>query len=165
MADLKVEKHKVLSFTYSILDENGVAQEHNDLAMSYVHGVDERVFPGVIAAMEGARTGETREVTMSPEQCFGEYDINKTFCDKIENIPPEFLKVGSEASFQNESGEQLTMTVKSVENGEIFLDGNHLFAGKTMTFKITARDIREATPEEIGTGFAVDNLAAAPKMH
>jgi FKBP-type peptidyl-prolyl cis-trans isomerase SlyD len=165
MADLKVEKHKVVSFTYSIVDENGTVQEQSDNPLSYVHGMDDRVFPLVMEAMEGATIGETREVKLSPEQGFGVYDEGKTFRDKIENVPLEFQKVGAEASFQNETGEQLTMTVKSIENGEIFLDGNHPFAGKTMTFIITVKDIRDAAAEEIGSGLAMDNPPISPSVH
>jgi FKBP-type peptidyl-prolyl cis-trans isomerase SlyD len=42
----------------------------------------------------------------------------------------------------------------SVENGEVFLDGNHPFAGKTLTVSMTVKAIRDATIEEIGTGLS-----------
>ena len=154
MPDLRVEKHKVVAFTYSILNDKGEVKEQNDIPLEYVHGADVRVFPEVVKAMEGAKIGDIKEIILTPENGFGEYDENKTYRDKIENVPPDYQKVGSEASFQNEDGEQLTMKVMSIENGEIFLDGNHPYAGKTLTFKITVKGIREATVDEVASGIA-----------
>lgn len=154
MSDLKVENYKVVSFTYSILNEKGEVKEQNDIPMDYVHGADKRVFPEVMQAMDGAKIGDTKEIVITPINGFGEYDENKSFRDKIENVPAECQIVGVEVSFQDEDGEQLTMKVVSIENGEIFLDGNHPFAGKTVTFKITVKGIRDAAVEEVGSGIA-----------
>ena len=87
------------------------------------------------------------------------YDENKTYHDKLENVPPEYHKVGAEASFKSEEGQELKMKVVSVENGEVFLDGNHPFAGKTMTFKITVKAIRDATEEEANTGLVDESVS------
>ena len=152
MSGLKVEKHKVVSFTSSILDEKGVVVEQNDVPMEYVHGADSSDFSGDMKAMEGAKIGDTIDIELTPENGFGEIDPSKRFRDKIENVPPEFQTIGTEASFQNDKGETLTMKVVAVENGEVFLDGNHPFAGKTMTFRIKVLDIRDATVEEVGSG-------------
>lgn len=165
MPEKIVENHKVDSFVYSILGESGTLYEENNIPMNYVHGIDARIFPEVIAAMEGAKINETKEIALSPWQGFGEYDANKTITDKIENVPTEFQNIGAEASFENESGEQLIMTVKSIENEEIILDGNHPFAGKTMTFRVTEKDIRDTTAEEIGAGLVTDHTYTAEKLH
>lgn len=156
MSDLKVEKHKVVAFTYSILNKQGEVVEKSDIPMEYVHGADKRVFPLVMEAMEGTKIGDTKEIVLTPENGFGEYDENKSFRDKIDNVPPEYQTIGTEASFQNEDGHELKMKVMSVENGEILLDGNHPFAGKTVTFKITVKAIRDASVKEVGSGLAED---------
>ena len=152
MSELKVEKHKVVSFTSSILNDKGDVVEQNDVPMEYVHGAGDSGISDDMKAVEGAKVGDTIDIELTPENGFGEYDQNKTFRDKIENVPPEFLNIGSEASFQNEKGETLKMRVISVENGEVFLDGNHPFAGKTMTFRVKVIAIRDATIEEVGSG-------------
>lgn len=152
-----IEKDKVVSFTYSILNEKGKVEEQSDIPMEYVHGVDERVFPLVTKAMEGAKVGDTKEVILEPADGFGVYEENKTYRNKVENIPPEYHSVGAEATFKDEDGKELKMKVISVENGEVFLDGNHPFAGRTMTFKITVKAIRKATIEEVASGIVVDH--------
>ena len=151
-----IEKNKVVSFTYSILNDKGKVEEQSDVPMEYVHGADDRVFPLVVEAMEGAKVGDTKEIILEPLDGFGVYDENKTYRDKVENVPPEYRVVGAEATFKNEDDQELKMKVVSVENGEVLLDGNHPFAGRTMTFKITVEAVREATAEEIETGLVIE---------
>lgn len=159
-----VEKHQVVSFTYSILNDKGEVEEQNDIPMEYVHGADERVFPLVVEAMEGAKIGDTKEIILEPLDGFGVYDENKTYRDKLENVPPEYRSLGAEATFKSEDGQPLKMKVVSVDNGEVLLDGNHPFAGRTMTFKITVKAIREASSEEISSGL-VEESATTNTVH
>lgn len=154
----KVEHQKVVSFTYQLLDEQGMVQEQSDLPMSYVHGVDDRVFPEIVEAMEGKKIGNEVEVTLPPEKGFGVYNPDLTFSDDIANVPPEFQQVGAKATFQNEAGDTTEMTVVKVEDGKVYLEGNHMFAGKTMTFKIKITGIREATEQEMGSSQPATNL-------
>ena len=157
-----VEKNKVVSFTHSILNEKAELVEQSDVPMEYVHGADQRVFPLVVEAMEGSKVGDTKEIILEPLDGFGVYDENKTYRDKLENVPAEYHSVGAEASFKSEDGQELKMKVISINNGEIFLDGNHPFAGKTMTFKITVKAIRDAMAEEVDTGLV--NESASTKQ-
>lgn len=154
----KVEHQKVVSFTYQLLDEQGMVQEQSDLPMSYVHGVDDRVFPEIVEAMEGKKIGNEVEVTLPPEKGFGVYNPDLTFSDDIANVPPEFQQVGAKATFQNDAGDTTEMTVVKVEDGKVYLEGNHMFAGKTMTFKIKITGIREATEQEMGSSQPATNL-------
>ncbi len=150
-----VEKNKVVTFTYIIMDENGSVQEQSDIPMSYLHGGDDRIFPAVMTAMEGHTVGEQVEIVLPPKEGFGEYDASLAYRDKIDNVPPEYRQIGAEAEFRNETGETVKMTVVKLENGEIMLDGNHPFAGKTMTFKVIITAIRDAADEEVRTGKVV----------
>lgn len=157
-----VEKNKVVSFTHSILNEKSELVEQSDVPMEYVHGSDQRVFPLIVEAMEGSKVGDTKEIILEPLDGFGVYDENKTYRDKLENVPAEYHSVGAEASFKSEDGQELKMKVISINNGEVFLDGNHPFAGKTMTFKITVEAIRDAMAEEVDTGLV--NESASTKQ-
>jgi len=151
----KVTKHKVVSFIYSILNEKGEIEENNDIPTDYVHGSNENVFPAVMSeALEGAEVGDSREILLPPEMGYGRYDENKTYRAKIEDMPEEYHKLGAQATFRDEDGKELLMTVMTIENGEVFLDGNHPFAGKTMTVKMTVKAIRDATVDEVGTGLS-----------
>jgi FKBP-type peptidyl-prolyl cis-trans isomerase SlyD len=110
------------------------------------------MYPKVAEALEGSKIGDEVEVSLSPAEGFGEHDPNLTFSDAIDNVPPEYRHIGAEATFENEDGESITMTVVKMEDGKIMLDGNHPFAGKTVTFKLRVKEIRDATEAEVGSG-------------
>lgn len=153
MSELKVEKHKIVSFTFSFLDEKGNVLEQNENPVDYVHGAGEDAFPAVMTeALEGSVIGETKEILLPPELGFGAYDENKTYRAKNEDVPVEYQKIGAEVTFQNQEGDDLRMTVMSIEDDGLFLDGNHPFAGKTLTVKMTVTGIRDATVQEVGSG-------------
>ena len=105
----KVEKHKVVSFTFSFLNEKGELLEENNVPVDYVHGSDEHVFPLVMSeALEGSKVGDTKEILLKPEDGFGSYDENKTYRAKIEDVPPEYNELGAQAIFKNEEESELT---------------------------------------------------------
>lgn len=163
MSEQKVEENKVVSLTYVIVDESGTVLEQYDMPISYVHGNNSNMYPKVAEALEGAKVGDEIEVTLSPAEGFGEHDPSMTFSDNIENVPPEYRHLGAEATFQNEQGETITMTVVKMEDGKIMLDGNHPFAGKTVTFKLRVKEIRDATEAEVGSGEVAQT--ANPVLH
>lgn len=151
-----ISPQTVVTFTYVILGSDGGVLEQSDLPMSYIHGVDGKMYPKVETAMTGASIGDEVEVELSPEEGFGQPDPDLMYVEKLENVPPEYRRIGAEAMFENEVGETITMKVTKIENGELTLDANHPFAGLTVKFKITVVDIRHATPQEIGSGEVMD---------
>ena len=97
-------------------------------------------------------------MVLPPEKGFGVHNPDLTINDDIANVPEEFQQVGAKATFQNDAGDTTEMTVVKVEGGKVYLDGNHMFAGKTMTFKIKVSSIRDATEQEIGSGQPVTSM-------
>lgn len=147
---------KVVTFTYTILNTEGQVLEQSDLPMSYMHGIDGKMYPSAEKAVDGASVGDIIECTITPEEGFGYPDPDLAYTDQLENVPPEYHRLGAEAMFENEDGESITMTVRKIENGMITLDANHPFAGQTVVFKINIIGVRDATEQEIGTGEVID---------
>jgi FKBP-type peptidyl-prolyl cis-trans isomerase SlyD len=147
-----VGRNKVVAFTYSIQDEMGDVLEQSDIPISYVHGGKHDMFEKVEAAMEGCVVGDVVEVSLTPEEGFGAHDESLTYSDDIENVPPEFRRVGAEVEMMNDQGDARKFIVTRIENGKLTVDGNHPMAGKIITFNIKVIDIREATEEEIRNG-------------
>ncbi|MGW8310049.1 MAG: FKBP-type peptidyl-prolyl cis-trans isomerase [Thiogranum sp.] len=154
-----VSKHKVVAVTYSILDESGAILEQSDIPVYYVHGGPNDMFPDVEEALDGCELGESVEVVLPPASAFGEHDASLTFVDDIDKVPAQFRRIGAEVQMQNESGEVRSFFVSNIENGKLTVDGNHPFAGKTLTYALTVADIRDATEEEKQKG------VAKPVMH
>lgn len=158
MTDQCVEDHKVVSFTYVIIDDKGEVVEQSDVPLSYVHGLDQALFPKLMAAMAGRHVGDAVEVLLSPEEGFGEPDSTLIVTEAREHVPPQFQSIGAEATFENAQGESKTMIVTQVDDATVTLDGNHPFAGKTVRYKLKVTEIRNATLDEIGNGMAQSGM-------
>ena len=147
-----VTKNKVVSLIYAVRNQKGELFEYRDLPVAYVHGSGVDLFPKIEEALEGRAIGDRVVVQLSPADAFGEHDPKLTFTDDIDNAPVELRRVGAEFEAQNAKGESIVLVVTRVEADKITVDANHPLAGQTITFEVTVRDIRDATPEEIRNG-------------
>ncbi|MGF1644421.1 MAG: peptidylprolyl isomerase [Thiotrichales bacterium] len=159
MTDETIRKHKLVEFTYRILDEHGRVLEQVDLPFNYIHGRDSGMHEKIERAMEGHRAGDTVTVRLDPSDGFGEADPNLIFTDDIDNVPEEFRRVGAEVEFRNDRGETKTFRVTEREDGKLTFDGNHPLAGKPIEFNLEILQVRDATADELSglvpTGQAV----------
>lgn len=156
MTEARVGKHKVVYLTYEIRDHTGNILEKSDIPVGYVHGANSPLFEKIERNLAGCGVGDTVDVTLSPEEGFGPHKPELTFTDEIRNVPPEYRRIGAEATFANDSGESITMVVTKIEDDKLTLDGNHPFAGKTVHFRVTVAGVRTATEEEISRGQPAD---------
>lgn len=153
MAEEKVTRGKVVSVTYTIRDQaDDNLLEAVDIPVDYLHGGRAGLYQKIEAALEGKAVGESVEVVLTPDDAFGPRDPSLTFTDVLENVPPEFRRLGAQAEFSNEAGATVTMTVTHIDAGTITLDGNHPLAGKNLVFAVRVAAIRDATPQEMMTG-------------
>ncbi len=153
MSDQRVENKKHVMFSYTIVDSDaGDVLEQVEIPMGYIHGGEQRMFDKVEKAMEGCTTGDEIEVNLTAAEAFGESDPELIFTDAIENVPPQFHKVGAEVEFKNDQGEVKSFTVTKIEDGLLTIDGNNPLIGKNLLFKVTIHDIRDASEKEIKAG-------------
>jgi len=157
MAAPKVEKNKVVSVTYSILDEHGTVLEQVDVPTDYLHGVDHALFPKIEAALNGKSIGDTIDVKLSPEEGFGPSDPSLMFTDDMDNVPPEFRTIGAKPTFVDSKGNTVEFVVTKIENGKLTVDSNHPFAGKAIDFHVTVVAIRDATEAELKRGISAED--------
>jgi len=151
-----VTNHTLVYITYSILDERGMVVEQHDIPVGYVQGANSGILPAIEAAVAGHKVGDRVEIKLSPEEGYGLRDESLVFQDDIENVPPQFRRIGAEVMFENEAGETKVFYVTAIEDGKVTVDGNPSLAGQSVTCLINVMDIREATPEEIRNGRPLD---------
>jgi FKBP-type peptidyl-prolyl cis-trans isomerase SlyD len=152
----------VVSFTYSIQDESGEIVEQSDLPISYVHGGKHDLFEKIEQALDGCVVGDSVKVPLTPEEGFGQHDESLTYTDDIDNVPPEFRRIGAEVEMMNDAGEARKFTVTHIGDGKLTVDGNHPLAGKVITFNIKVVEIRAASADEMAGG--VEPMAM-PVLH
>ena len=151
-----VTNHTLVYITYSILDARGMVVEQHDVPVGYVQGANSGILPAIEAAVAGRKVGDRVEITLSPEEGYGLRDESLMFTDDIENVPPQFRRIGAEVMFENEAGETKVFYVTAIEDGKVTVDGNPSLAGQSVTCLVNVMDIREATPEEIRNGRPLD---------
>ncbi|MDQ1315119.1 MAG: FKBP-type peptidyl-prolyl cis-trans isomerase SlyD [Pseudomonadota bacterium] len=153
---VSVTKNKLVYITYSILDSRGMVVEQHDIPVGYVQGANSGILPAIESAVAGHKVGDRVEISLAPEEGYGLRDESLVFVEELENVPPEFRRIGAEVLFENESGETKVFYVTSIDGSELTLDGNPSLAGQTVTCLINVMDIRDATPEEIRNGRPLD---------
>ncbi len=156
MSEQKVSRNKAVYVTYMIMDQAGSVYEQYDMPVGYVHGGNSPLFDKIETALEGCKVGDRVEVTLNPQEGFGEPDPNLSFTDDIENVPPEFRRLGAEVEFQSESGESRLFRVSRIADGKLTVDANHPLAGQTVTFVVKVENIRDASMDEIVSGLPAD---------
>ena len=163
MSEEVIGHGKVVYITYSVLDEHGNIFGQQDMPTGYVHGANSGLFAAVERALEGKREGDSVEATVPPEEGFGNPDPNLIVTELLENLPPMLRSLGAQAEMQNDAGDVLTFRVVEIKDGEATLDANNPLAGKPCVVAATVVSVRTATPDEMKSGFPVDQVA--PKLH
>lgn len=154
----KISKNKFVALTYTITDEDNNILERIDMPIHYIHGSKSQLIEKIEAALEGHQADDIVHVSLGPEEGFGPHQPKLTFTDDINNVPPQFHSIGAEVEFQNDMGESKIFRVTEIADGKLTVDGNHPFAGKTITYNITVKEVRDATASELQHG--VENMNA-----
>ena len=119
--------------------------------MAYVHGYAS-IIPGLEKALEGKTTGEELDVTVPPVEAYGLRDERRMGQVDRSIFPAGAeIKPGLRFRATSEHGTD-SVVVVAVDGDKVTVDSNHPLAGESLTFKVTIRDIRPATPEEVAHG-------------
>ncbi len=103
---------------------------------------EKNMLPGFENAVVGMRKGESKTITLSPENAYGPYKKELLFTTKKSGFPPEIKpEVGKRLQVRLKDGQAALATVKHITDDEIVLDVNDPLAGKTLSFKIELIDI------------------------
>jgi FKBP-type peptidyl-prolyl cis-trans isomerase SlyD len=153
MSVQKIEDGVVVSMTYLlVVDGQEAGRAGEDEPLEYLHGA-ENIVPGLEAALEGKTIGDRVQVTVPPEQAYGDYDDEEMDEFDMEEIPgSENLELGMIVEVEDDDGYIYEGTVVEIEDGVILVDFNHPLAGKTLNFDVTVLGLREADPEELEHG-------------
>ncbi|MCS3902374.1 FKBP-type peptidyl-prolyl cis-trans isomerase SlyD [Methylohalomonas lacus] len=151
---MQVNENCAVSIHYTLSDEEGqqldssVGQE----PLVYLHGAN-NIIPGLEQALTGKAEGEQVQVTVQPEEGFGE--VNP---ELVQSVPREAfqgvdkVEPGMQFGVQGPEGQTQRVTVSEVHDDTVTIDGNHPLAGQVLHFDVTVEKVREASAEEIEQG-------------
>ena len=123
--------------------------------MRYLHGHG-AILPGLERALEGAVVGKQFHVDVPPEDAYGPREGEPQAVPKT--IFPEGteFRIGAGMTAKSEDGKPFPLWIVAIDDDNIYVDGNHPLAGKTLHFDLQVIAVRKATQDEIRDGRAHD---------
>jgi FKBP-type peptidyl-prolyl cis-trans isomerase 2 len=129
-----IETGKTVGFEYTLSLSDGTVVESNvgGDAFSYVHG-ERQILPALEEALVGLAVDDTKQVTLEPDDAYGEVNPEAFQEVPIAQIPEDARVAGTILGAEGYDG---PIRVHEVRDDTIVLDFNSLLAGKTLTFDI-----------------------------
>ena len=148
---MQIADNKVVAFHYTLTNQAGNtldSSHQREEPLTYLHGYG-NIIPGLEKALIGKQTGDKLDVTVAPEDGYGERNdglIQQVPISAFEGSEGN-LQPGMQFQAQTEAGPRV-FTITAVEGDDITVDGNHPLAGETLSFSVEITDVRDATDEE-----------------
>lgn len=134
-------KEVSIEYTLTLEDKTIVDTNVGGEPFTFVQG-NQQVIPGLEKEVEGLKVGDTKKITVKPEEGYGA--VNKEAFLEVDKgqLPPEALHAGAQIQGQTPDGQPLRGQVKEVKDTTVVLDFNHPLAGQTLYFDVKVLDIK-----------------------
>lgn len=133
----KIANGKKVTFDYVLTVEGQVVDStEGKEPLAYTQGASD-IIPGLESALEGLEPGDSKSVTIQPEDAYGEINPEAITELPMERFPEEFdAKVGMVLQFNDEEGKTMPAVVSEVKDESVVVSFNHPLAGKTLNFNV-----------------------------
>lgn len=153
---MNVQAERVVSIHYTLTNSEGrqIDSSAGKEPLTYMHGKNQ-IIPGLERELTGKSEGDTIQVTVPPEDAYGSANpdliqkVAHSVFDKVENVEP-----GMQFKAKTVDGRSQIITVQSIDDQGVVVDGNHPLAGETLHFDVLIESVRDATEEELSHGHA-----------
>jgi len=129
------------------------SEESGPLEYLQGHG---QLIPGLEQALYDMAVGDEKDVVVTPDLAYGEYDA-----EAVQELPRDMFPATMELEsgmaidlYDEDAEEELEATIEDVDKDTVVVNFNHPLAGETLNFHVRIVDIRPATPEELDHGHA-----------
>ena len=149
---MQIAAQKVISIEYTLKDDSGsvIDSSNGRKPLTYIHGTG-AIVPGLEQALEGKSVGETIDVSLTPEQGYGERDPKLVQNIPIRKLPDRKAEVGMTFQVKTPEGPRL-LVINAVKGDYATVDANHPLAGMNLNFQVKVVDVRDASEEELQHG-------------
>ena len=150
---MKISPNHVVTINYTLTDnDDNIIDQSNDSTFCYLHGAS-NIIPGLESALTGKSSGDEVSVSIAPEEGYGIRDESKIQAVPREAFPADAtIEPGMQFHAEGPEGQSVVVTIATVADDIVTVDGNHPLAGVTLNFEVTIADIREASAEELEHG-------------
>ena len=149
-----IANQHVVSIDYTLSNDAGEVLDSSNGAepLVYLHGAG-NIIAGLENALTGKQVNDELEVSIEPEDAYGEYSaelITTLGREMFEGV--DELQVGMQFHASAPDGGMQIVTIREIDGDDVIIDGNHPLAGQQLNFKVKVVDIRAASEEEIAHG-------------
>ena len=155
---MKITTNAVVEFCYDLeVDGQIVDKTTKERPLDYIHGTG-GLLPKLEEHVEGMEPGDKFDVTLSPEEGYGEVnpdmiiDLPKSAFEVNGEVREDLLVPGNTIPMMNGMGGIIPGLVIEVTEDSVKMDLNHRMAGKTLHFTGEILTVRDATEKELTEG-------------
>ena len=138
-----IEQGKKVSLEYTVFLEDGTQVDTNvgEEPLVFVLG-SKQVFPALEQELLGLKIGDTKKVSLSPDQAYG-HIVPEAFREiQLEALPEQYRMVGAILALQDPEGGVFPIRVHEIREEKAVLDFNHPLAGKSLHLDVKVVDVR-----------------------
>ncbi len=135
-------KRVSIEYTLTLPDKTQVDTNVGKEPLTYTQGGEE-ILPALQKALAGLKEGETKQVTLSPEEGYGPVDPQAFQEVEKSHIPKEAWKAGTPLIAKDSAGRVHAIRVHEVKDKTVVLDLNHPLAGKTLIFDVKVLKVED----------------------
>jgi FKBP-type peptidyl-prolyl cis-trans isomerase SlyD len=134
---MSVQDGSLVSLEYTLrLDDLSVVESNvGQEPLQYTQGADQ-IIPGLERGLAGLAAGDSRRVTVQPEEAYGPVDPDGFQEVEKQLVPQNAWTVGSRLVATDRDGHERQLRVHEVREHTVIVDMNHPLAGKTLVFDV-----------------------------
>ncbi len=136
-------KQVSIEYTLKLEDKSVVDSNVGAEPLTFIQG-SHNIIPGLESSLDGMKVGDSKQVTVNPEDAYGSVNNDAVSEIEKEQLPQDSLKVGTVLKGQSPDGRVLIARVVEIKEDTVMLDYNHPLAGKTLYFDVKILDVQEA---------------------
>ncbi|MDA7085451.1 peptidylprolyl isomerase [Pseudomonas sp. SA3-5] len=149
-----IASNKAVSIDYTLTNDAGevIDSSAGGAPLVYLQGAG-NIIRGLEKALLGKQAGDELEVSVEPEEAYGEYSaelvatLNRSMFEGVDE-----LEVGMQFHASGPDGSMQIVTIRELDGDDVIVDGNHPLAGQRLNFKVKVIEVRDASEEEVAHG-------------
>ncbi len=140
-----IHENTTVQLEYTLTSEGKVVDSTQGREpFRYVHGKGQ-IIPGLERQLAGLHVGDTKDITVEPNEAYGPVDPAAVIEVPKEQLPPNVTpEVGMVLRGADPHGREFRATVQDIKPKSVTLNLNHPLAGKTLLFHVKVLEIAPA---------------------
>jgi len=125
-----------IKYEIKLEDGSNVDGDRTKRPLSFKMGSG-RVFRKLEEGIVGMKVNEVREITLAPEESYGNYKEEKVLRVDRKMFPEDLsLYIGKTIQYQDRTGTRANFIVNAFDDKSVTIDGNHPLAGLNLKYEV-----------------------------